>query len=138
MEAADDEATRYEASAQRAIRAPEERGRRAVPGEQLAGVPEVTRALATHYTSLAGLMTLKTNQHTTELGALLLELRTANQLMAGVAESVASVSSSLALITERTLASRRREEHWWRDPAYVTAGTMCIMAGCIIGALLAR
>lgn len=124
----EEESTRYELSR---VKAPEERGRRAQSGEPVVGVPELTRALAIHYTSLTQVITLKSNMHSAELCAVLGELRDANQRLSVLAES-------LSFVVRRTLEHRRRRESWWRDPTMVAAAATWLLAGCVLGALMNR
>lgn len=127
MDAAD-ESTRYELPR---IKAPEERGRRAQHGEPVVGVPELTRALAVHYTSLTQVITLKSNMHSAELCAVLGELRDSNQRLSVLTES-------LSFVVKRTLEQRRNRESWWRDPTMVAAAATWLLAGCVLGALMNR
>lgn len=122
----EEESTRYELPR----KAAEERGRRAQQhGEQLAGVPEIQRALTTHYTGLAHLVAVAKNEHALDLVALADVLRATNCHLDAVTEA-------LMLIVQRSAEVREYERQWWRQPWVAAAAATWLLAGCILGALM--
>lgn len=125
---AERESKRYERSR---VMAPEERGRVAQPGELLAAVPELQRALATHYTGLAHLVTAAKNEHALDLVALADILRATNC-------HLDAVTTALMMIVQRSAEVREYEEKWWRQPWAAAAMATWLLAGCILGMLMNR
>lgn len=123
----EEESTRYELPR----KAAEERGRRAQHGEQLASVPEIQRALTTHYTGLAHLVAVAKNEHALDLVAMSAVLRATN-------EHLDAVSQALMLIVQRSSEVREYERQWWRQPWVAAAAATWLLAGCILGALMER
>lgn len=127
MGATEDESTRYELPRN----APEERRRRSQSGEQLVAVPEIQRALATHYTGLAHLVAAAKNEHALDLVAVADILRATNC-------HLDAVTTALMMIVERSAEVREYEEKWWRQPWAAAAMATWLLAGCILGALMNR
>lgn len=131
MESVENAVTRYEGSEQRELKAPEERRRMAQTGEQLASVPELQRALATHYAALGHLVNTARNEHALDLVAM-------NNVLRATNAHLDVVTTALMLIVQRSAEVREYERQWWRQPWVAAAAATWLLAGSILGALMNR